>query len=62
MIIKYLLVLFYIDGPVWLPQFTREFIDYNKCMSEAITIQLDKKNPYNSACMPIYEEAPKTPS
>jgi hypothetical protein len=58
--IKYLLVLLIADGDIWIPQFVRNFEDYNKCMSEAIQVQLDKNNPYNAVCMPTIEEKPKT--
>ena len=60
MIIKYLLVLFIMDGDIWTPQLMRQYTDYNKCMAEAIAVQFDRTNQYNAACMPIYEEAPKT--
>jgi hypothetical protein len=58
--IKYILILTFIEGGIWLPQLYREYDDYNKCMSEAIQIQLDKNNPYNAVCMPAIEEKPKT--
>lgn len=62
MTIKYLMVLMLIEGDIWNPQYFREYTDHNKCMAEAIEVQLDKENPYNAVCMPIIERKPDTPT
>jgi thymidylate synthase ThyX len=55
--IIYILVLFNItsDGS-WHPHFFKNFESYNKCMAEAIAVQFDEENPYNSACMPLPDQ------
>lgn len=62
--IIYMLVLFNIssDGLTWHPKLFRNFDSYEKCMAEAISVQFDETNPYNSACMPLPETEETTPS
>jgi hypothetical protein len=60
--IKYILILSFIEGGIWIPQLYREYDDHNKCISEAIQIQLDKNNPYNAVCMPAFKKVEETPT
>lgn len=54
------MVLMLIEGDIWNPQFFREYTDHNKCMAEAIQVQMDKENPYNAVCMPVIIRKPDT--